>query len=298
MTCPGWYCGRELLLDGTLTACGACPRGFRRNDTNYICEPCQDTPIFYDWLYLGFMVLLVLVLHWFFIDMVAMNRSFNKNILILHFTAFLEVLLSCIFTILCVEPFGLFQIRSCNVRSLSDWYTLLYNPSPNYEKRVHCTQEAVYPLYSVVFVFYAFALGIMLLVRPWICKKFLPRNRMSIYAAMYFIPILTLIHALIGGLLYYSFPYLIVILSVISSAAHFAGKMNQSISYLIIFTFIEPRNIVILLGHWALHAYGIVSITQLTNPTFHALLIFLVPLPAAFYILTSRFTDPSKFHVM
>lgn len=43
---------------------------------------------------------------------------------------------------------------------------------------------------------------VMLLVRPWICRKCLPRrSKMSIYAAMYFIPILTIIHALIGGLL-------------------------------------------------------------------------------------------------
>ncbi|KAJ8979754.1 hypothetical protein NQ317_004741 [Molorchus minor] len=54
---------------------------------------------------------------------------------------------------------------------------------------------------------------------------------MSIYAAMYFIPILVLTHAVVGD---YSFPYLVVILSVISCAAHFAIKMDQSITSLIV----------------------------------------------------------------
>lgn len=94
----------------------------------------------------------------------------------------------------------------------------------------------------------------------------------------------------------YSFPYLIVVLSVISCAAHFAVKMDQSISSLIVTTLVEPRNILILIGHWCLHAYGIISITQLAEPKMHALMIFLVPLPALFYVLTAKFTDPHKDH--
>lgn len=76
MSCPGWYCGRISLPNGELSDCGPCPRGFRRNETTFICEPCMDSPSFYDWLYLGFMVLLVLILHCFFIDMVSMRRRY------------------------------------------------------------------------------------------------------------------------------------------------------------------------------------------------------------------------------
>lgn len=57
----------------------------------------------------------------------------------------------------------------------------------------------------------------------------------------------------------------------------------------------DVRNLVILLGHWGLHAYGIIAITQLTEGVLHGSLCALVPLPALFYILTSRFTDPSNF---
>lgn len=62
-------------------------------------------------------------------------------------------------------------------------------------------------------------------------------------------------------------------------------------------TFSDSRNIIILLGHWCLHAYGIISITQLTNPTLHVSLILLVPIPALFYICTSKFTDPNRFQM-
>lgn len=88
-----------------------------------------------------------------------------------------------------------------------------------------------------------------------------------------------------------------MILSVISSAAHFSIQLDQSVTSLIVSTFVDERNIVILFGHWALHAYGIIAITQLARPALHASLIILVPLPALFYIFTARFTDPSKLHV-
>lgn len=164
VVCPGLYCGRIQIDEEKLSDCGSCPRGFRRNDTSYICEACTDIPAFYDWLYLGFMVLLVLIFHWFFIDMVARRRmyvemnvlckvintnivfSLSKEMLILHGTAFIEVVLASLLSLLFSYPIGSFTIHSCKVRSIADWYTSLHNPTPNYEKKMHCTQEAVYPL--------------------------------------------------------------------------------------------------------------------------------------------------------
>lgn len=72
--CPGWYCGRQLLENNELSECASCPRGYRRNETTFLCMPCTDSPTFYDWLYLGFIVIFLLILHWFFIDMVSMRR--------------------------------------------------------------------------------------------------------------------------------------------------------------------------------------------------------------------------------
>ncbi|XP_014217258.1 JNK1/MAPK8-associated membrane protein [Copidosoma floridanum] len=296
MRCPGLYCGREQLSDGNWTECGACPRGFRTNASS-ACFPCEDVPMFYDWLYLGFMALFALVLHWFSIDQVTMRSSIPKEVIALHLSALFEILAASVVTLYLTEPIGSFTINSCKVRRLSDWYTLLHNPSPNYETTLHCTHEAVYPLYTMIFVFYAFAVTIMLVVRPLIAQKCLPKKgKFSIYAALYFFPILALLHAVGSGLIYYAFPYITIVLSAISSAAHFAFKLNQTMKSLLLSSILDIKNVIVILGHWLLHGYGIVAIATERGSYLHPAMLALVPLPAIFYILTARFTDPHKLH--
>lgn len=100
------------------------------------------------------------------------------------------------------DPWGTLSLRSCKPKQLSDWYTLLHNPSPNYSETLHCTQEAVYPLYTIVFIFYALATILMLLIRPWLASHCLPKDgKMSIYAALYFFPTLCIFQAVFGGLI-------------------------------------------------------------------------------------------------
>lgn len=72
--------------------------------------------------------------------------SFTRDILALHACAFFEVMMACVITLLLSDPIGSLNFNSCKVVGLSDWYTLLHNPTPNYETTLHCTQEAVYPL--------------------------------------------------------------------------------------------------------------------------------------------------------
>ena len=58
--CPGLYCGRHLIENGNGTniwsACGSCPIGSRVNESS-ACSDCNSSPTIYDWMYLGFMVL-------------------------------------------------------------------------------------------------------------------------------------------------------------------------------------------------------------------------------------------------
>lgn len=290
--CPGLYCGREFLPNGSWSDCGACPRGFRTNTTS-ACVPCDDIPLLYDWLYLGFMALLALALHWFCIDMVSMRRDIPKEVMMLHISALLEVVGASIITLQLMDPIGTFDIRLCKPTALSDWYTLFHNPSPNYEEKLHCTQEAVYPLYTMVFILYALGIVLMLLIRPLIVKKSFPKQgKCSIYCALYFYPILVLIHAIGGGFIYYSFPYITIILSTLSNAAHFAFKLNQTMKYLLVSSVTEVKNVIVILGHWLIHGYGIVAIATLRGVSIHPAMLALVPLPALFYIFTTKFTDP------
>lgn len=292
--CPGLYCGRTLLESGNWSDCDACPRGFRTNSSH--CIPCSDNPEFYDWLYLLFVVLCTLVLHWICIDVIRSKERLSICQEGLFFSSLLETIIASVATLLIVEPIGVFEVRSCKALHLSDWYTLLFNPTPNYEETLHCTQEAVYPLYSMVFIFYSIAALTMLLVRPCFIGKY-ARGKLSIYAALYFFPILALCQAVLGGIIYYTFPYIVIIASLISSATHFAYKVDQSMVSLVVSTFTDLRNFVILVGHWLFHAYGIIAVTELKDPVFHWFMMALVPLPTIFYIITAKFTDPSKLHV-
>ncbi|KAL0269609.1 UNVERIFIED_CONTAM: hypothetical protein PYX00_007284 [Menopon gallinae] len=298
MHCPGLYCGRTLLENGNWSDCGACPRGYRTNSS--YCIPCNDSPEFYDWLYLAFVVLVVLVLHWFCIDLSTPKKSFSKDVFIIHLSALIEVCIAAAVTLLLVEPFGTWQIRSCKVKYLSDWYTLFHNPNPNYEEVLLCTQEAVYPLYSMVFIFYSLATIVMLIIRLTFSKYFV-LGKMSLYAALHFYPVIAFIQAIFGGIIYYTFPYLVIVATLISSAIHFAQRLDQSMVALVLYTVTDPRNLVILFGHWSFLAYGIVSAIELKGLSFQwsleSAILALVPVPTVFYILTAKFTDPSKVHI-
>ncbi|XP_034056957.1 JNK1/MAPK8-associated membrane protein isoform X2 [Gymnodraco acuticeps] len=289
-TCPGLYCGRMLINGSVEGECGVCPRGERTNLQN-VCERCTEAPELYDWLYLGFMAMLPLVLHWFFIEW----YSGKKSALLQHITAMLECSVSAVVTLLVTEPVGQVRIHSCRVQMLSDWYTMLYNPSPDYVNTLHCTQEAVYPLYTIVLIYYAFCLVLMMLLRPLLVKKIAcglgKSDRFkSIYAALYFFPILTVLQAVGGGLLYYAFPYIILVLSLVTLAVYMSASEIQSFKNLIA----KKKRLVVLFSHWLLHAYGIISISRLDKLEQDLPLLALVPCPALFYIATARFTEPSR----
>lgn len=307
--CPGLYCGRidrgpgqNVTEDGLrYSGCGPCPRGWRVSSpgVSSVCVRCEEGGALYDHLYLGFVLLFLLLAHWVAIDFTASNpRRFTRAILALHISALLEVAAAAVVTLLLAEPSGEWRLRSCGVQRFSDWYTLLYNPTPNYEEKLYCTHEAVYPLYSIVFIFYAFSLVFMLLLRPLLASRLLPgRGKNAIYAALYFLPVFCVAHGVLGGLIYYSFPYIVILTSLVSCAAHFAFKLDQSLRSLLLSSLTDVRNLVILAGHWALHAYGIVAVTELKELGLHLSLLGLVPLPALFYILTARFTHPDTITV-
>ena len=245
--CPGLYCGRSVINETHYGQCGKCERGWRVAN-NTICVQCSETPEVKDWLFLAFHALLVLVLHLMAIDLTAKRQRLTQAVLTLHVCAAIEVSLAAIVTLLLTQPLGSLTINSCRIERLSDWYTYFHNPNPNYEKTLNCTQEAVYPFYSMIFVFYGFCGLFMLVLRPILASKLLPRRgRSSVFAALYFLPTLALIQAIGGGLVYSSFPYIVLILSLGSSASHFAFKLNQSAKALLIGC-AQEKNIIIVLG--------------------------------------------------
>lgn len=247
----------------------ACPAGFRSSSSYSLsdndvseCEPCVDSLSFHDWLYLLFMSLSLLLLEWYIIDFSLKRRNLPFDVITLHISAAIEVATSSLIVILIKsDPLGNFSLKSCRVSRMSDWYTVFYNPAPGYKDTLRCTQEAVYPLYSMVFIFYGFALLLLLVIRPFIARKIADKNASkTIYLTMYLIPGLTLIHAILSGLICkysvmslplvlprqllqhlplnirsefladYLFAYITIVGSIISIAAHLAFRLDQRMS--------------------------------------------------------------------
>ncbi|ESN97664.1 hypothetical protein HELRODRAFT_85220 [Helobdella robusta] len=297
MTCLGLYCGRLLLGNGTLSECGACPSGSRVNASSGICQECTNILSDYDWFYLLFMALLPLLSNYFFIDVTSKNRfecDHCKNVT-LHISATIEAAISLVITILSFQPIGTFTIKSCESTRLSDWYTILYNPSPDFINTIHCTQQAVYPLYSMVFLMYLLSLKIRTSCVRW-DNSFIDGKRRfctcSLYSALFFHPAIACIHAVFAGVIYYSYPYIIVVGSVITNAIHFASYRNQTPVGLLKSLTTKPRNMVILMAHWLVHAFGIISLLSSNIKTNQLAYLCLIPTPCLVYVISVYFTDP------
>lgn len=56
----------------------------------------------------------------------------------------------------------------------------------------------------------------------------------------------------------------------------------------------KKKRLIVLFSHWLLHAYGIISISRLDKLEQDLPLLALVPGPALFYIVTAKFTEPSR----
>jgi len=77
----------------------------------------------------------------------------------------------------------------------------------------------------------------------------------------------------------------------LTSNSSICSTLFQGFTDLINENFTHVRSLVILFGHWVMHCYGIVSLTQLTDPSLHLPLLLLVFFPVVFYISTTKFTN-------
>ncbi|OQV18886.1 putative JNK1/MAPK8-associated membrane protein [Hypsibius exemplaris] len=300
VSCPGLYCGKTVLGSGELSECSACPRGSRPDPNDDICHPCVNTLFLYDWMYLAFMALLPLILNGAILDMVFRNWRKHTYVL-LQLSNLCEAALAAFLTIVLFrsKEDGSFSIKSCGVNRLTDWYTLFFNPKPDYVNSVRCTQEIVYPLYSMVFAYIFFSLIFMLAFRgllarsPW--SHDLAKN--AILASLYQYPVWLVMHACLAGVIYYVFPYASVVLSVVSSTVQYAITPDQTVSKLCRKLFTSPHSLTILLLHWLVLAFGVLSLAHFPSLiASYAVFLSCIPVPTVVYISTIRFTDPTKYY--
>jgi len=279
--CEGKYCGR-ILLNGLVLddICGGCDWGFKSD--GWVCAACEDPIETYGILYLLFFGLLVFYLHLFSIYLTSKTKRYAFTFGI---SSFVEVIAAYIVSLLILKPYGTLEIQTCPPTELSDWYTEFSNVDNFY-----CSQEAVYPLYSIVLIFFGFSAFFLLLIRPFISQKYCKNEgSKAIYAALLFLPILTILQASIGGLLYYSFPYMVLITSVVTEI--YALAKHDSIFYSS-----SLGRLLFLLRYFAM-AFSILSIIAFYRSLYysHYLLAFLLPFsPVTLYWVFHKYTSQSE----
>ncbi|PRP79998.1 JNK1/MAPK8-associated membrane protein-like [Planoprotostelium fungivorum] len=208
--CIGRYCGRHMDEDSGFVispVCTMCPRGSKTD--HYVCVPCTEPITNYGICYLVFIIIFSFALQ---TEVTVMYQVKHFELFLCIVSIAIELALSMIFAVLTVEPLGSLKIYSCvqGRGSLSDWYTLAFSPHNNY-----CANEAVYPLWTMVMVFYGFCAFTPLVVRSSILLIFrvdgIDKPWRTLYFPLYLYPALTVLQAIFGGLIYYSFPYLSII---------------------------------------------------------------------------------------
>ncbi|XP_067942215.1 JNK1/MAPK8-associated membrane protein-like isoform X1 [Watersipora subatra] len=294
--CPGSYCGVGDASVTDIRNCSACLWGYR--PTKYsICEKCVNAMPVYDWMYLGFMLLISFVLHSIAID-VQTNRK-SRRMLWMYLSAVLETVAAAVCSLLLVRPVGSLELQSCTVESIQDWYPVFFNPLIFYTTRLNCTQEMVYPLYTIVMIFYALQVPAMLLLRPIFSHRLLSKQGVDtcgpIYSALYFLPIMVLVHSIAAGILYYCYPYVTLLISGISLAIHVSQYDEENALELLLKSLYDGRSFAILTLHWLLHAFGILALIDIgSNVVLTGCLMLLVPVPYLLYILTAKHTCPRR----
>jgi len=243
-------------------------------------------------MYISFMVLLALSLHWFLITYQRkkqhdLSRKTLIKLSLLYVSSIVELALGFLFAILVFPPFGEFNIYTCPINMLSDFYPVFYNPvDARYTKKFRCSYEVVYPFQSLILVLYTFSTILMLLIRPFFViilhRKYVYR---SIYNALHFYPCLIFLHVLCGGLIYYSFPTLTVVSSIVFNAIHFTYVSNdkENWSKFILALRRDVRNWLIYFLHVIVLCCGLITF-EVSLP-----MLWMAFVPGLLYILLWKF---------
>uniref|UniRef100_A0A5S6R4L4 Seipin n=1 Tax=Trichuris muris TaxID=70415 RepID=A0A5S6R4L4_TRIMR len=296
--CPGDYCGHTVLdASGNLSDCGACPWG-TRVDKHGVCVRCKLDPTMYDWLYLSFMAILPFLHHCAFARMTMNRKQLSSRVIGSQIlSSAVECTLAALLSLLMVDPFGSLCLRTCGVQRMADWYTVFYNPVINYRETIHCTQEAVYPLYFLPFLYYLLSLAAMIVVRPSLLYAFsVKKDDVSdaIYAALYVYPALIVMHAVFCGLIYFSFPFALLLVAVCLNAVHLALYPEQNARAILKQAWQSKQNLAFAATLLFLYTDAILSIGALPAAWWTYLAFLFLPVPTIFYLLTVKFTDPSN----
>ncbi|KAK6060518.1 hypothetical protein COOONC_01817 [Cooperia oncophora] len=228
-----------------------------------ICSPCQSDLSPYDWLFLLFMAILPLLVHCFCVHWHTPKNTSRVHELCEHLCCVLECIIASVAAVLVFPPRLSFTVWGCARSSIKEWYPELYNPIINHVKPMRCSYEVVFPLYSLPFVYLLFLLVSVLSCRSILYVFVLKRKRdaKAFYYALLSIPKIAVIHALLAGVLYQSYPYIVMLWSLCANAVHLAAEGKISMKEITKVVCTSPMHMVMLTVNMTLLAFSLLAIS-------------------------------------
>uniref|UniRef100_A0A0N5AQK7 JNK1/MAPK8-associated membrane protein n=1 Tax=Syphacia muris TaxID=451379 RepID=A0A0N5AQK7_9BILA len=302
--CPG-FCGRIVITsvsgDITYSQCQACNWGSRSWGNGTLCTVCLEPLPLYDWLYLLFIAVIPLLFHSLFIYMYTSNNCSRKLQFAHYMSCFVECSLSSVLSLLVVSPKGSLHLYGCRKWSLREWYPVFYNPIINHSYTLRCAHEVVFPLYSLPFIYFGFCSLALFTLRSFLYFTVFRKsyvNSKPYYAALHTLPLLALVHFFFAGLLYYSFPFITLICSLIINAVHMALVRGRRISTVCKRAVSHLKNVLMLFVHIVLFGFSLVvlMLNFSSEKWFLIISVLCLPLPLLYYCFMAGLSHPKFVH--
>ncbi|KAF1751308.1 hypothetical protein GCK72_017862 [Caenorhabditis remanei] len=302
------FCGRTLLLgnhsedvatatstsDSTFSRCGPCSFGYRSNAAS-ICESCDNPLQPYDWMYLLFVALLPLLLHMQFIRTARKYCRTRYYEVSEYLCVVLENVIACVIAVLIYPPQFSFFLNGCEKTGIKEWYPACYNPRIGYTKTMRCTYEVVFPLYSITFIHHIILIAAILILRSTLYCVLLYKayNGKPFYSAIVSVPLLAVIHSIFSGVIFYSFPYILLIGSLWAMCLHLALEGKRPLKEMIVRLVTSPTHWVFLSITMLMLSFGVIALITPLEIAYRWTLLCVVPVPFIFYLLTIPFSNPT-----
>ncbi|KJH44999.1 putative adipose-regulatory protein [Dictyocaulus viviparus] len=205
-----------------------------------------------------------------------------------HLCCGLECLIASIAAVLVFPPRFSFIVWGCARSNIKEWYPEFYNPIINHVKPMRCSYEIVFPLYSFPFIYLIFLLCAVLLFRSILYIFVLKRSKeaKAFYYALISIPKIAIVHAILAGVLYQSFPYIIMFCSLCANAVHLAIEGKVSVKDIAKIVSTSPKHMTMLTVNMMLLAFSLLAISAQKDSSINLFSLLLVPVPPIFYMTT------------
>ncbi|CAB3398399.1 unnamed protein product [Caenorhabditis bovis] len=298
-SCLG-FCGRLAVFNESdpnrkqWTNCAACPWGYRASKRS-ICEPCTSPLPVYDWMYLLFIALLPLLLHMQFIRSARKYCRTRAYEAAEHISCFMENLIAALVSLFVYPPSFSPQLYTCSKSSMREWYPTSYNPLIGYTKTMRCSYEVVFPLYSLPFLHYSVLFACIIVFRSTLYCILLHKtyNGKPFYYALLSLPLMAGIHGFFAGVLYYTFPILLLLGTIGATVYHLAHEGKRTIREMIVRVATSPTHLFLMLISMSLLAFSLIALASPNEISHKWVILVLVPLPSMFYLLTMPFSHPT-----